>query len=252
MNKVLEISGVNLTYQSMHTETVALDSLNLEILDNEFVSIVGPSGCGKTTILSLIAGLLSPTSGTVKVRGNKINKPTTKTGYMFQKDNLFEWLTIEKNVELGLSLQKKKTKSNLDYIHSLLNKYGLIDFKKHTPKQLSGGMRQRVALIRTLATRPDLLLLDEPFSALDYQTRLLVQDDVYSIIKSEQKSAILVTHDISEAICMSNKVVVLTERPGKVKCIYNLEFDNNMTPFERRGHPLFSKYFNDIWKELQT
>ena len=170
---------------------------------------------------------------------------------MFQRDNLFEWLTIQKNVTLGLSLQKKKTQENIDYTNNLITKYGLGDFKKHTPKELSGGMRQRVALIRTLATRPELLLLDEPFSALDYQTRLLVQDDVYKIIKSENKSAILVTHDISEAIAMSDKVVILTQRPGKVKTIVNLNFNKTLTPFERRNQPEFMEYFNQIWKELQ-
>ena len=252
MEKLLEISGVNLTYQSMVSETVALDDLNLEILDNEFVSIVGPSGCGKTTILSLVTGLISPTKGTISLNGEIVKGPTTKIGYMFQRDNLFEWRTIEKNVTLGLQIQKKKTQENIDYTMKLLDKYGLGDFKKHRPSELSGGMRQRVALIRTLATRPALLLLDEPFSALDYQTRLMVQDDVYSIIKSEQKSAILVTHDISEAISMSDKVVVLTERPGKVKTIVNLNFEKHLTPFERRSQPQFSEYFNQIWSELQT
>jgi len=250
MEKLLEISGVNLTYQSMTSETVALDSLNLEILDNEFVSIVGPSGCGKTTILSLIAGLLEPTKGDILLDGEPVKGPTTKIGYMFQRDNLFEWQTIKKNVMLGLILQKKKTPENIDYAMSLLDSYGLGDFKKHTPSELSGGMRQRVALIRTLATRPELLLLDEPFSALDYQTRLHVQDDVYKIIKSEKKTAILVTHDISEAIAMSDKIVILTKRPGKVKKIIELKFDPNLSPFERRSLPQFSEYFNKIWKEL--
>ena len=168
MEKLLEITNVNLTYQSMTSETVAIDNLNLSIMPKEFVSIVGPSGCGKTTILSMIAGLLPPTSGSVKVLSKKIDKPSTDTGYMFQKDNLFEWLTIQKNIELGLSIQKKKTKENIEYINNLLEKYGLAEFKKHHPRELSGGMRQRVALIRTLATSPSLLLLDEPFSALDY------------------------------------------------------------------------------------
>ncbi len=251
MEKLLEISGVNLTYQSKKSETVALDNLNLEILENEFVSIVGPSGCGKTTILSLVAGLISPTRGRITLDGEVVKSPTTKIGYMFQKDNLFEWLTTRKNVLLGLSLQKKKTPENVNYAMSLLDKYGLSEFKKHTPSELSGGMRQRVALIRTLATKPELLLLDEPFSALDYQTRLLVQDDVYSIIKNEKKSAILVTHDISEAIAMSDKVVILSERPGKVKKIVELDFDENLTPFERRSDEKFSSYFGEIWKDLQ-
>lgn len=252
MEKLLEIKGVNLTYQSKTQETVAIDELYLDISQREFISIVGPSGCGKTTILSMIAGLLSPTRGSIFLNGNKIIKPTTDTAYMFQRDNLFEWLTIKKNVELGLAIQKKKSHENIAYYNNLLDKYGLKDFKNHLPRQLSGGMRQRVALIRTLASSPSLLLLDEPFSALDYQTRLLVQDDVYKIIRSEEKTAILVTHDISEAIAMSDKVIILTKRPGKVKTIIDLEFNPNLTPFERRSEPQFNTYFSRIWEELKN
>ena len=251
MEKLLEIKNVNLTYQSKTSETLALSDLNIDIYPEEFVSIVGPSGCGKTTILSIIAGLINPTSGTVLIRGNKIEKPTSDTAYMFQKDNLFEWLTIRKNVELGLSIQKKRTKQNIEYCNNLLEKYGLGEFKNHHPRQLSGGMRQRAALIRTLATSPRLLLLDEPFSALDYQTRLLVQDDIHKIIKNEGKTAILVTHDISEAIAMSDKVIILTKRPGKVKTVINLEFDSTLSPFERRDEPHFHEYFTKIWEELK-
>lgn len=252
MEKLLEINQVNLTYQSKTNETVAIDNLNIEIFPKEFVSIVGPSGCGKTTILSMIAGLLRPTSGKILVSGNEISKPTSTTAYMFQRDNLFEWLTIRKNAELGLTIQKKKTKENISYCNKLLDKYGLGDFKKHLPRQLSGGMRQRAALIRTLATSPKLLLLDEPFSALDYQTRLIVQDDVHKIIKDEEKTAILVTHDISEAIAMSDRVIILTKRPGKVKTIVDLDFKKELTPFERRNEPHFHEYFTKIWEELKN
>ena len=251
MDKLLEIKNVNLTYQSKTSETVAIDNLNLEIYKQEFVSIVGPSGCGKTTILSMVAGLLSPTHGEIKVLGKKIEKPSTDTGYMFQKDNLFEWLTIQKNAEISLELQNKKTTQNLNYTNGLLEKYGLKDFKKHHPRELSGGMRQRAALIRTLASSPSLLLLDEPFSALDYQTRLIVQDDIYAIIKNEQKTAILVTHDISEAIAMSDKIIVLTKRPGTVKTIIELDFDKSITPFKRRQEEHFNKYFSLVWEELK-
>lgn len=252
MDKLLEIKNVNLTYQSKTSETIAIEDLNLEVNKQEFVSIVGPSGCGKTTILSMVAGLLSPTHGEIKVLGKKIEKPTTDTAYMFQKDNLFEWLTIQKNAELGLEIQKKKTQETIKYTNELLDKYGLGEFKKHHPRELSGGMRQRAALIRTLATSPSLLLLDEPFSALDYQTRLVVQDDIHSIIKSEQKTAILVTHDISEAISMSDKIIVLTKRPGKVKTIIELDFDKSLTPFKRRQEKHFNKYFSKVWGELKN
>ena len=252
MEKLLEIKGVNLTYQSINSETIAINDLNLDISKYEFVSIVGPSGCGKTTILSMIAGLIKPTHGEILVNNKKIEKTTTDTAYMFQKDNLFEWLNIQKNVEIGLQIQKKKNKENITYVHNLLNKYGLGEFKKHHPRELSGGMRQRVALIRTLATSPSLLLLDEPFSALDYQTRLLVQNDIHSIIKNEKKTAILVTHDIAEAIAMSDKIIVLTKRPGKVKNIIELNFDKTLSPFERRSAPNFNKYFSTVWEELKN
>ncbi len=251
MENLLCLDEVCLTYHSLGGETLAIDHLFLEVGKSEFVSIVGPSGCGKTTILSIIAGLIKPTSGRVLLGGKSVNKPSSKVGYMFQRDNLFEWQSIYKNALLGQEIMHKKTKENKEYVKRLLNKYGLDGFGKSYPRQLSGGMRQRAALIRTLATKPELLLLDEPFSALDYQTRLSVQDDIYSIIKGEQKTAVLVTHDISEAIAMSDRIVVLSSRPGTVKKIFNLNFDKSLTPFERRNVPEFSEYFNQIWGALQ-
>jgi len=250
MEKKLELKNVELIYHSPKSETHALKELNLSVEDGEFISIVGPSGCGKTTILSLIAGILKPTSGEIFIEGKKVEKPTTLSGYMFQRDNLFEWINIWKNVTLGLSFKKRNTAENRAYANELLEKYGLGDFKKHYPSELSGGMRQRVALIRTLALRPEILLLDEPFSALDYQTRLSVQDDVYKAIKSEKKTAILVTHDISEAISMSDRVIILSARPASVKKIIELDFDKNLSPFERRTNPSFNSYFDEIWREL--
>ena len=247
--KLLTISGVSLTYHSKKSETLALNHLSFEVNSGEFVSIVGPSGCGKTTILSLISGLIKPTSGEIVVDNTKVTKPIGKVGYMFQRDNLFEWLTIKKNVLLGLEVMHKKNKETTLYAEELLNKYGLADFGSHYPSELSGGMRQRVALIRTLATRPEILLLDEPCSALDYQTRLLVQEDIASIIKQEQKTAVLVTHDITEAISMSDRIIILSSRPGKVKKIIKLNF-KNLSPFERRKRPEFSKYFDMVWREL--
>lgn len=249
--ELLTIKNVNLIYHSPKSETHALKNLNMNISAGEFISIVGPSGCGKTTILSLIAGILKPTSGEILISGEKITDIGTKAGYMFQRDNLFEWLNIWKNVTLGLSFKNRNTPENKQYAISLIEKYGLSGFEKHFPSELSGGMRQRVALIRTLCMRPELLLLDEPFSALDYQTRLNVQDDVCKIIKTEKKTAILVTHDISEAIAMSTKIIILSQRPGTVKKIINLDFDPSLTPFERRKQKHFNKYFNEVWEELE-
>lgn len=250
MEKLLDIQDIELIYHSPKSETHALKNLNFSVNNGEFVSIVGPSGCGKTTILSLIAGILKPTIGQVLINGKKVDRPGDMTGYMFQRDNLFEWLNIWKNITIGLTFKNKNFESSKEYATRLLESYGLKEFISHYPTQLSGGMRQRVALIRTLMLRPELLLLDEPFSALDYQTRLAVQDDVHSIIKKEQKTAILVTHDISEAISMSDKIIVLSQRPGTVKTIIDLDFDPNLSPFERRKQPSFNTYFNQVWSEL--
>ena len=251
MGSLLNIENVELIYHSPKSETQALKNLNLNVSAGEFISIVGPSGCGKTTILSLIAGILKPTKGEIRINGEKVQKTGFHTGYMFQRDNLFEWLNIWKNVTLGLKFKKKLDKKETKkYAKDLITKYGLSDFTTHYPNELSGGMRQRVALIRTLCLRPKLLLLDEPFSALDYQTRLNVQDDVYNIITNEKKTAILVTHDISEAISMSSRIIILTKRPGTIKSVVNLDFDKNLTPFERRKQSKFNFYFNKVWEEL--
>lgn len=218
--------------------------------DGSFVSIVGPSGCGKSTLLNILAGLEQPTHGQVLLDGVPITGTTDRIGYMPQKDQLFPWRTIWGNVTIGLEIQKKKRPENLARVRELLGRYGLREFEKSLPSQLSGGMRQRCALIRTLATDPGLLLLDEPFSALDYQTRLSVSDDIYTIIRREGKTAVLVTHDISEAISMSDRVVVLSARPGRVKGIHDLAELHGLRPMERRDHPAFQRFFNDIWKEL--
>ena len=253
MKNLLEIHDLNLSYHSKQGETPALSSVSFNIEDKDFVSIVGPSGCGKTTILSLIAGLLTPSSGEILLDDKKVIGVNTEIGYMFQKDNLLDWLTVEKNVLLGLKIQKKVTDENIRFVYNLVEKYGLKDFMGHYPSELSGGMRQRVSLIRTLATRPKLLLLDEPFSALDYQTRLDIQNIVYKIIVDEKKTAILVTHDISEAIAMSNKIIILSKRPASVKKIIDVKFSKeNLTPFEKRNDPKFSKYFKTIWEELKN
>ena len=248
MNKLLEIKNVSLTYQTPDDEINAVKDLSFDCKEGEFLSIIGPSGCGKTTLLSLIAGLIKPTSGKILIDGKDVTEKND-LGYMLQKDHLFPWRTIEKNVLLPLEIKKRKTTAEINFTKSLLKKYGLYEFRKNYPAQLSGGMRQRAALIRTLVSNPRLLLLDEPFSALDYQTRLAVCDDVFNIIKQEQKTTVLVTHDISEAISMSDIIIVLSERPAKVKSIFAPNIIGD-TPLKRRENKGFGELFEKIWKEL--
>ena len=251
MNESVQLENISMKYQSPNGEIHAIEDVSFSVSEAEYISIVGPSGCGKSTILSIIAGLIAPTGGSVTINGEPVVETHPLIGYMLQKDHLFEWRTILQNVLLGLEVRKIKTKENVEYVLELLRMYGLYEFKDKYPDQLSGGMRQRAALIRTLATRPEILLLDEPFSALDYQTRLAVSDDIYSIIRSEGKTAIMVTHDISESVSMSDRVVVLSKRPATVKNIHTIEFsDSFSTPLARRDAPEFRVYFNDIWKEL--
>ncbi len=242
MKNALELKDITMIYQSPTSETLAIEHLGFSVKKGEFVSIVGPSGCGKSTLLSLIAGLVNPVTGSVFVEG--------KCGYMLQKDHLFEWRNVLANVMLPLEVAHAGKDSG--YVHNLLDKYGLADFKKSRPSELSGGMRQRCALIRTLALRPDILLLDEPFSALDYQSRLAVSDDIHNIIKSEGKTAVMVTHDISESISMSDRILLISKRPGRIKKEYTLEPLHGLTPMQRRKNPHFSGYFDEIWKELDV
>jgi NitT/TauT family transport system ATP-binding protein len=248
---LLKISDISMNYHSIKGETQALNNVNFEVSNGEFISILGPSGCGKSTLLNIMSGLLEPSTGYVLYKGQDIKINLDKIGYMFQKDHLFEWNTVWENVILGLKIKKQLNNESKDRVNELLDAYGLIRFKNHYPSELSGGMRQRVALIRTLALNPEILFLDEPFSALDYQSRLLVCDDVYKIIKTEKKTAIMVTHDIAEAISMSEKVIVLSKRPSSVKIEIPIHFQNNdLTPFQKRRAPEFSDYFNRLWKEL--
>lgn len=245
MEPILEFKNVCYSYHTPEGELNALENISFSLMPGEFVSIVGPSGCGKSTLLSLITGLIKPESGELFVQKN------APIGYMLQRDNLFEWRTVYSNIILGLEIQHKKTKENLDMVDAMIENYGLSQFKNSRPSQLSGGMRQRAALIRTLALKPDLLLLDEPFSALDYQTRLEVSDDIGKIIKSEGKTAILVTHDISEAISMGDRVIILSRRPGTIKKQIPVIIGNSeRTPFNTRFAPEFKDIFNEIWKEL--
>ena len=252
MEDILQLQNVCLTYQTKQGETSALKDLSFSVKNTEFISIIGPSGCGKTTILSLIAGLMPITSGKILYKGSEIKKVSENIGYMLQRDELFPWRTIEKNVYLPLEIKKINSPENRERTLNLIEKYGLNDFLKSYPSELSGGMRQRVALIRTLASSPDLLLLDEPFSALDFQTRLKVCNDVYKVIKNEGKTAILVTHDISEAISLSDRIIVLTKRPAKVYKEHDVYFDKTLSPLKRREQSGFSKLFDTLWRELNN
>lgn len=249
---IIELKNVDLTYQSPDGEVEALKDISFGIEEGEFVSIVGPSGCGKSTLLSLIAGLEKHCGGKVTVDDEEITGTTEKIGFMPQRDHLFEWLTIWNNVTLGLKIRHINDDAHKAHVRELLEKYGLIDFANKRPSQLSGGMRQRCALIRTLASDPKILLLDEPFSALDYQTRLAVSADIYEIIRREKKTALLVTHDISEAISMSDRVLVLSKRPAHIKAIHELGDMKKLSPMERRDTHEFHTFFNQIWKELDV
>ncbi|HWQ50881.1 MAG TPA: ABC transporter ATP-binding protein [Terriglobales bacterium] len=240
----MEVTALSLKYQTQAGEVEALRDVSFSIAPGEFVSIVGPSGCGKSTLLSAIAGLVGPYSGEIEVAGGR-----SSIGYMLQRDHLFEWRTIWRNALLGLEVRGTLTPETEEFARGLLQTYGLWEFKDSYPRQLSGGMRQRAALIRTLATSPSVLLLDEAFSALDYQTRLAVTEDIAGIIRREGVTTLLVTHDISEAVSLSDRIIVLTPRPGHVRGIHAIEMPNE-SPRERRNDPAFRTYFNVIWKEL--
>lgn len=251
MGELLKIDHVSYNYHSLEGETPAISDISFHVNEGEFLAIVGPSGCGKSTLLSLIAGLISPDEGGIYINQKDIKSSGKNIGYMLQRDHLLEWRTTLKNLTLGLEIQNKLTDSSYVTINRLLNTYGLITFKNSRPKELSGGMRQRAALIRTLLLEPDILLLDEPFSALDYQTRIEVSDDIWGIIRKEKKTAILITHDISEAVSMADRIIILSHRPSTVKRVIdvNLSIDER-TPFHARSAPEFKDYFNLIWKEL--
>ena len=242
--KILDINNLRKIYHTKNDEILAVDDFSYFLEEGEFVSIVGPSGCGKSTILSILCGLMDYSSGRITFCNN------SKLGYMLQEDSLFEFRNILDNCLIGLEINNTLNNESKKYVENLLKTYGLYSFKDKYPDNLSGGMRQRVALIRTLATKPDILLLDEPFSALDYQTRLKVSNDVYNIIKKEKKSAIMVTHDIAEAVSMSDKVIVLTNRPSKIKNIYEIKLDNKRSPIDNRKDPKFNYYYDLIWKDI--
>ena len=241
MKDMVKISDLYQTFYTKDGELEVLKNINFNLIEGEILTLLGPSGSGKSTILNILTNLLKPTSGQVIING--------KVGYMFQKDNLLEWLNILDNILIGLRIQKKLTKESKEKALKLLEKYGLIEFIDAYPSELSGGMRQRVALIRALMLNPSLLLLDEAFSALDAQTRIKVSSDVYKIIKDLKMTTIMVTHDITEAISFADNILILTDRPATLKLDIELEF-NNLNPNERRSHPLFNKYFDLIWGEI--
>lgn len=241
MEAILSLDHIYYSYHDKNGETPVINDLSFEIKPGSFTSIVGPSGCGKSTLLSLLCDLIKPEAGTIYIRPPE-NNHDSRMGYMLQKDNLFEWRSIYKNVMLGLEINNKKTPENIAYVNHLLEQYDLAGFKSARPSQLSGGMRQRAALIRTLALKPDILLLDEPFSALDYQTRLEVREDICSILRKEKKTVILVTHDISEAIAMTDRVLILTNRPAKLLKTVDIEARDTLSN---------QKYYDEIREVLK-
>jgi NitT/TauT family transport system ATP-binding protein len=249
----LHVDSLSYSYHTLEAETLAIRDISFDVMEGEFLAIVGPSGCGKSTLLSLIAGLISPDIGDIYINGKPAANSGYNIGYMLQKDHLLDWRSTYKNVTLGLEVQHKFNEQSIILINHMLETYGLISFKDAKPTELSGGMRQRAALIRTLLLRPDILLLDEPFSALDYQTRLEVSDDICKIIRREKKTAVLITHDIAEAISTADKVIVLSNRPATIKKIVTIELTSaDDSPLHKRSAPEFSHYFNLIWKELTS
>lgn len=252
MKAKLEVRNLHYSYHTLEGETQALSNISFDVKDGEFFAIVGPSGCGKSTLLSLLCGLIEPEEGTILIDGIPRQDSDTVIGYMLQRDHLFEWRTILSNISLGLEINHRLDDAAKERLLTMLDTYGLLQFKDARPSQLSGGMRQRAALIRTMALKPDILLLDEPFSALDYQTRLEVCDDISSIIRTEKKTAILITHDLSEAISVADRILILTSRPGRVKAVMEVRFAPEFDrPLSRRNAPEFSAYFNQLWKELK-
>lgn len=261
MNKpILELKDICYSYHSLKGETAALSHISFQVRKGEFLAIVGPSGCGKSTLLSIISGLLLPESGELLFPGTEAltsydkqtqSEAIPQIGYMLQHDHLFEWRNIYQNVILGLEINKQLTKEKLERVNKLLQDYDLYKFKDKKPSELSGGMKQRAALIRTLVLEPEILLLDEPFSALDYQTRLSVSADICSIIRSAGKTAVLITHDLSEAISLADRIIVLSKRPAAIKCDLPIHLTiAEDSPLSARNAPEFKEYFNKLWKEI--
>ena len=251
-SSIIRLENVSMSYNTPLSEVEAINNISFDIKKNEFVSIVGSSGCGKSTILSIISGLLKPTAGKVYYKNKQVLSTNNDMGYMLQHDHLFPWCSVLENVCIGLKIRNLDNKLNRQRVISMLNTYGLGEFINSFPRELSGGMRQRVALVRTLALDPEVLLLDEPFSALDYQTRIKVSDDIASIIRSKRKTAILVTHDISEAISLSDRVIILSKRPATIRSIIKINLESSHDVPSRRKSVKFAKYFDQIWEEMNN
>lgn len=245
-DNLLEVNNLYKSYYTLKDELKVLDNISFKVYENDFIGIIGPSGCGKSSILNILAKLDNEFNGDLKYRDN------IKIGYMLQEDALFDWLTIYENAIIGLKIKKILNKDNVRYVNNLLMKYNLYEFRNKYPCELSGGMKQRLALIRTLAIKPDILLLDEPYCALDYHTRLKVSNDVFNILKEENKTAIIVTHDIEEAISLCNKIIVLSNRPAHIKRIYDIELEDKSSPIENRKCRNFSYYYELLWKEIDV
>ncbi|KHD85959.1 ABC transporter ATP-binding protein [Bacillus ginsengihumi] len=249
----LNINNVSHTYFTSRHVTKAIDHISFTVEEGEFVSLLGPSGCGKTTLLSIIAGLMQPTEGEISIDGKRPHVQHSSIGYMLQQDYLFPWKTIEENILLGLKMMKLLNETSKHDALQLLADIGLNGVEKQFPRQLSGGMRQRAALVRTLAVKPKVLLLDEPFSALDFQTKLKLEDLVFDTLKQFKKTAVLVTHDIGEAISMSDRIVLLAAKPGRIHKIFNVPEElRELKPFSVRSKEAYSLLFNEIWKELES
>lgn len=251
MTPAMQFLDVSFSYHTLQKETPVIGGLNFTIPKGEFCVIVGPSGCGKSTLLSLACGLLKPEKGRVLIFGREVERGDKRIGYMLQKDHLFQWRSILKNLSLGLEIRKSLSSKSIKQLEKQLIEYHLEGYSKAKPSELSGGMRQRAALIRTLALKPDILLLDEPFSALDYQTRLEVGSDIVTKIKQSKKTAVLVTHDLAEAVSIGDRVLVLSRCPANVHAEIKLDFDKDLTPLQRRSHAKFSVYFDRLWKEIK-
>ncbi|WP_308635392.1 ABC transporter ATP-binding protein [Paenibacillus silvisoli] len=253
MLPAVEATNVTHVYVNENGASLALDHISLAVANGEFVSLVGPSGCGKTTLLSIIAGLIKPTEGAVRIHGETVTGPTSKIGYMLQQDFLFPWRTIRENVTIGLEIMGKLTREKKDYALHLLEELGLGQAATKFPGELSGGMRQRAALARTLATEPDILFLDEPFSSLDFQTKLQLENLIFQTLKDRRKTSLLVTHDIAEAIAMSDRIIVLQRNPGRIGSeIVIPEQLAAAMPIDAREQDGFQEWFRVVRKEFAT
>ena len=249
----IEFTGVTKQFaREDGATTIAIQDMTFTVRDREFVSLIGPSGCGKSTTLKLISGLDVPSAGRIRVDDRPVDGPSTRIGFMLQKDLLLPWRTVLENVTIGLQMQGMPRPERVERGRALIAKYGLREFERAYPRHLSGGMRQRVALMRTLAVNPGILLLDEPLSALDFQTKLKMEEELLRILNEERKTVMLITHDIGEAVSVSDRILVCSSRPGRIKAEFSLPFSKGHSPAEARREPEFAEYFNTVWRELES